>query len=236
MSENHSIKHVLAWIFSQTVHGFSRNEFEKIKKGVLSKSANVDIIHQIVMGDMVEEILTAKEEIKAQLIIMGTSGKSGGPKIDEEGNTNTQELVRNADCPVLVVPKSIDTFEINIITLALDKSTIEDPEVLSTLLVIARRHEAEIHVLTIFEEGDQSYLREHENENILKYYFENFYTHSSSIVSNSIAQSIVDYDHKNSIDLLAILPHNHAKNRPPSKGRLTQFLTKRTDIPLLIID
>ena len=228
---------VLLYIADESLDPDKRSEldanFKKIKEKTISTTSKVDLSYHVTIGNMVDEILMAKSRFNTDLIIMGTSGTLGS---DEGGNTNTQKLVQTADCPVLVIPKSLESFDINIITLALDKGAIEDPEILNVLLAIARRHEAEIHVLTIFEEGDSSYLKEHENENILKYYFEKYYTHNSSIISDNIADSIVQYDQKNAIDLLAILPRNHAKKGPPSKGKLTQFLTRRTDIPLLVID
>ncbi len=209
------------------------NRFSKIRDQYYSRSDEVDLTHQIETGKFVENILQSKVTHQAELIIMGTHGAD---EDSEELDTNASRLVHQADCPILVIPESFEGFKIENITLAIDKNKIEDPDTLGTLLVIARRFNAKINALTIYEEGDEDYLGERKNESTLRYYFDRYYARNSSIVSPDIAQSIMDYGKRRAIDLLAIIPRNHNKGDQRSQGRLTRFLTKYTEIPVLIID
>ena len=228
---------VLVYVASAAISSVEKQEiedkFSEIKNKYDSRSSDVVMSHHIETGDFVKNILELKASQQAEIIMMGTHGSQ---EVSHEVDTNASKLVEEADCPILVIPEKYEGFRIENITLAIDDSEIEDPESLSTLLVIARRYDAKIHVLTIYDEDDKGYLNENKNESILKYYFERYYARDSFVVSSDIAQSIIDYDKRQAIDLLAIIPKNHNKNNKPSQGRLTKFLTKQTAIPVLIID
>ena len=198
-----------------------------------NRNKQLSITYQIKKGDLVEQTLQSKEEFQADLILMGTKGRKEGSEIR---STNTSNLIHRAECPVIVVPKTFNKFKLEHITLAIDKSEIEKPDILIILLVIARRFDAKIHVLTIYDEHDEDFLQERNNESILDYYFEKYYDMSSATRSSNIADSIIKYDKSQSIDMLAIIPRNHAKAQLPSEGKLTQYLTMSSDIPILTID
>ena len=71
---------------------------------------------------------------------------------------------------------------------------------------------------------------------MLEYYFETLDYQYAFPQSTDIEKGIFDYVKKNNIDMLAILPRNHAKKIKPSEGRLTELLTLHTELPLLTID
>ena len=190
----------------------------------------VTVTGKVMKGEFVDTLLKEQLDFKADMMIMGTKGADGTSK---KAVSNTSKITLGAHCPVLVIPVEYDEFKIEKITLAINNDKIDDPSVLSTLLVIARQYDAKIHVLTIYEEDDEDYYFESKNEGILKYYFEKFYSHNSSTRSSNIAKSIMEYDKSHGVDMLAIIPKNHAKRSTPSEGRLTKFLTLKTDIPML---
>lgn len=187
-------------------------------------------------GSLTESILAIQEKEAIDLVIMGTSGI--GDKSDV-AVTNSAKLVVAADnCPVLIVPKGVKEFSVKKIALVLGKDKIEDRTVLDTLLRIARRFNAKVDVLTIEnEEGVYGYSENDEsNENLLEYYLEDFYSHHSFIENPDIVQGIADYVANNTIDMVAILPRNHARKSEPSEGRLSKELTMHSKVPVLAID
>lgn len=208
-------------------------KLSQIVKEYKAQHANIKLSYQITSGDLVSETLAFRSKIKADLILMGTKGSASNPELHD---SNTSRLIHQAQCPVIVVPASCKEFKLDHIALAIDKKDIESPDLLSVLLVIARRFDAKIHVLTVYNENDEDFLKERENESVLEYYFERYYATSSATRSSNIADSILEYQKKQAINMLAIIPQNHSKSRPPSEGKLTQYLALNTDIPLLIID
>ncbi|WP_339839417.1 universal stress protein [uncultured Maribacter sp.] len=184
---------------------------------------------------LIDTILKEQKESNIDLIIMGTKGSDQ----DEESTfTNTSGLVLEADCPVLVVPEKVEEFQVSRIALVLGKDEIDDPSALGILLETARRFDAQVHVLTICnEDGTYGYsVTDENNENTITYYLEKFYSHHMFMENIDVMDGIFDYVKKKEIDMIAILPSNHSKKNRPSEGRLTKFLTLRSQIPLLTLD
>ena len=185
-------------------------------------------------GNLVETILEVQKEKAVDLIIMGTKGSE---KDDESSRTNTSRLTLEADCPVLVVPENTKEFALKKIALTLGKEIIEDSPKLSVLLDITRRFNAQVHVLTIQgKNGHVGYSQADEtNENILEYYLETFYSHHQFMDNEDVEKGIFDYVNDKEIEMLVIIPRNHATKSKPSEGRLTNLLALHSDVPLLTI-
>lgn len=184
-------------------------------------------------GSLTEALLGIQKEETIDLVVMGTSGN---PSSDVN---NTVDLALEIDdCPVIAIPDTETEFEIKKIALILGKDKIQDRAVLETLLKITRRFNAKVIVLTIQnEEGIYGYSENDEsNENLLEYYLENFYSHHSFIENPDIVQGVMDYVEKHAIDMIAILPRNHAKEEVRSEGLLTKELTFASKVPVLTID
>ncbi len=182
-------------------------------------------------GELVNSVLKHQKEQKFDLIIMGTKGIS--KKVE---STNTTQLVFEADCPVLVVPQGYKKFDLKKIALSIDTNEIDDSKVLKILLDTARRFNANVNVITVSNNATVYPKLNKQNENLIEYYLEKFYSDYSIIRSKSIEAGILDYIKSHNIDMLAILPRNHAKKVTPSKGKLVKRLTEDIDIPLLTLD
>lgn len=187
----------------------------------------------IQQGTLTETILNERNKEHADLIIMGTLGDASA----EEPTTNTSKLVLEADCPVISVPYGPGLEPPKAIALVLGKETIEHPDVLGMLLDISRMFNAKVHVLTIYKDSiyDEAVAVE-DNEETLAYYLEHFYAEHTFEKNQDIEQGILDYIADKDIDLLAIIPRNHADKTKPSEGRLTRLLTLHSKVPVLTLD
>ncbi|MEM7549977.1 MAG: universal stress protein [Bacteroidota bacterium] len=182
-------------------------------------------------GNLTGSIVETQKKLGSDLIIMGTKGSQ-----DKDASTHTADLVLEADCPVLVIPDTFKNFSIKKVALALGKNEIDDSFALGVLHSIARKFDAEIHILTIDNSDSEAESSKDKNEDILDYYFETLDYKSVLPKNSDIEKGIEDYVNDHNIDLLAILPRNHAKKSTPSEGRLTKLLTLHSQIPLLTID
>ena len=183
-------------------------------------------------GSVTDIIIEAQREKKADLIIMGTSGTTG------DGVSQTSKLVKKADCPVLVIPENSKKNTVKKISLVLGKNEIDRPNSLHTLLTISQKFDAKVNVLTIQNTpGSFGYSKNDEkNENTIMYYLENFYSEHTFIENEDIVEGIFSYAHKHDVDMIVILPRNHAKRNNPSEGLLTEELVLRTKVPILAIE
>ncbi|MBC32260.1 MAG: universal stress protein UspA [Muricauda sp.] len=187
----------------------------------------------MVQGELIASILRTRTDQQADLIIMGTLGD----KSADEHLTNTSQLVLEADCPVMAVPFGSEIKTPKEIALVLGKEEIENPRLLSMLLHIARMFNAKVHVLTIYKESiyEENTVVE-SNEDTLEYYLEHFYAEHTFEKNQDIEKGILDYIKEKDIDLLTILPRNHAQKTKPSEGRLTKLLTLHSSVPVLTLD
>jgi nucleotide-binding universal stress UspA family protein len=99
---------------------------ERLLKETIIKYEATGVEMDYKITDGVASITTAKiaKEINASLIVMGTQGASGIKKALI--GTTTVNLIREASCPVLVVPAQANIAEIKKITLALEFANHEE--------------------------------------------------------------------------------------------------------------
>lgn len=186
-------------------------------------------------GSLTQSLLDIQKTKEIDLIIMGTLG------IDQERDSeqsNTSKVVLAADCPVLAVPNNHEDFRLKRIALVLGRKEIDDSKSLGVLLELARRFNAKVHVVTIKNQPELYGYSETDkkNESTIEYYLEKFYSEHSYVENLDIVEGILNYAHKRQIDLIAILPNNHAKRSIPSEGELTEILTLNSEIPVLAIN
>ena len=184
-------------------------------------------------GLLQASLLEVEEEEEIDLIFMGT-----GLVHNKKLNTNTSSFVLVADCPIIVVPKDYQEFKVEKIALVIGEDLIHDSKLLGVLLQVARRFNAKVHVLTVKQgEADYGYsVVDEKNENTISYYLEDFYSHHLFIDGPDIPLSIFKYAEEKDIDLISILPRNHAKGKISSEGALTKALAEVSKTPLLVID
>ncbi|WP_343487264.1 universal stress protein [Allomuricauda sp. d1] len=210
----------------------SEEEFQKILN-TLNRRTKKNPMFLTVSGNLIETLLKTQLEQQIDLTIMGTMGEGDS----EEAMTNTSKLVLEANSPVISVPYGTEINTPKHIALVLGKEEIERPKVLGVLLDVARTFNAKVHVLTIYKEsiyGEKAVVET--NENTLEYYLEHFYDEHYFSKNQDIEQGILEYIDNKDIDLLAILPRNHAQKTKPSEGRLTKLLTLHSTVPVLTLD
>lgn len=210
----------------------SRNSFERIVAD-LNRHPKIEPELVFATGSLPGTLLDLRASSGADLIVMGTMGDTS---LDQHV-TNTSKLVLEAECPVISVPMGSESKRPEEIALVLGKEEIEDGAVLDFLLAVARSFNAKVHVLTIYAESVYAEKVEvASNEDSLEYYLENFYVEHSFEKNQDVEQGIYNYIEDKNIDLLVIIPRNHARKTEPSDGRLTKLLTLHSRVPILSLD
>lgn len=207
-------------------------DFEKVLESINMKLKVVPKFKTLT-GNVTRTILSTQQSSGADLIMMGTMGD----KVTDEAITNTSKLVLDANCPVISIPYGCPIREPKNIALVMGGEKIEDKEVLKTLLDIARTFDSKVHVLTIYKESVYDEAMAGDNsENLLEYYLEHFYAEHTFSKNQDVEEGILEYINEKNIDMLSILPRNHAERSTPSEGRLTKLLTLHSEIPVLALD
>ena len=184
----------------------------------------------IKQGELVETLIATNEELSIDLIIFGTAGS-----VDETINSKTAQLLRKADCSVLIIPASTEGFSLNNIALAVDHKDLDDASKLSVFHDLAKWYNAKVHLVTV-DRKDKDNIKLGKAEQTLEYYLESLDYQHAVPKNKDIEKGIEQYIKEQNIDMLAIMPKNHAKSTEPSDGRLTRLLAAHSSVPLLVID
>jgi len=228
------IKIVLAYVSGNCNLELLPENFEKLEKeyhGLLKNKLEWEIQD----GSLIKTLLEIRKKDQVNLIIMGTSGAG---KDGADHHTNTANLVSKSKCPVLVIPPNFKEYNLANIALVIGREEIDHTKKLETLLMIARKCNAKVHVLTVENQpGIYGYSKEEEkNENAIEYYLETFYKERAFIKNDDVIDGINTYAIKNDIDLVTILPRNHANHSKPTEKELTQMLILNSKVPILVLE
>jgi len=102
--------------------GIKRKELEEIAESIDCKHLESFSCTQ---GDLVEETNQLVKKLNVDLIIMGTSGASGVKQYTI--GSNTQKVMRNVKCPILIVKESIKELKPKKIVFLSTFNTVDKP-------------------------------------------------------------------------------------------------------------
>lgn len=124
----------------------SVNALNAIKKNMEKSYAGMEFNVLANMGLADDEIVNEAKNLKCELIVMGTHGKSGLG--DYIMGTNTATVIGNAPCPVLAVPEKVAFKGIHKIVFAADYGTHNFDNALH-VVNLARHFDSELILLHI---------------------------------------------------------------------------------------
>lgn len=110
------------------------------------KTSGVEMEYKIVEGVASISVARIAEETNATLIVMGTQGASGIKKALI--GTTTVNLIREANCPVMVVPGQAHVTEIKKVTLALEFANHEE-RFIDWIIDMSKRWQLGLEVLHV---------------------------------------------------------------------------------------
>jgi nucleotide-binding universal stress UspA family protein len=188
---------------------------------------------QVKVGEIVEEIIKASEENKADLIIMGTLGANKLSKMIF--GSNTSSIMEKSECPVLAVPSNCTYRPPKRILFATNFS-YKDLDGVKKLALIAQAFQSEIivgHVdISIDEENDESGSMDNFMKEVKT--VTNYPNISQKIVSDhNVSMGLDIIIEESSIDLFALSTHKRNWFEKIYNPSLTKKIAHHVYIPLL---
>lgn len=205
-----------------------------LKKTIAQYKGNgIPMDYQLTEGTPSISIARIAEELNATLIVIGTQGVSGIKKTLM--GSVTISLVREAQCPVLIVPSEAKVSEIRKITLALEFANHEEA-FLDLMVDLSKRWEMGFEVLHVqtslgFREnliamGIECYLAK--KYPVLPFKIHTYYAETAS---EGIETYMEEYD-----DIILVMCHQHRSlwDQIIKKSQSIR-MAYHTHIPLLIL-
>jgi nucleotide-binding universal stress UspA family protein len=185
----------------------------------------------IVHGDSIGSIVNFAERSSASSIFMGTTGASG---IKEMliGST-ASGVIKNALCPVMVIPQKASYKHIKNITLATDFKKVRDFDSYEYLIALVKSFNVKLSVLNIMQ-GDSRVNMEQSMSGVVMENFLKRIPHKYDfIVHESPIEAIMEYVEENDVQILAMLRHDYGLIEGMFKRSSVEKIAMSTRIPLI---
>lgn len=146
----------------------NKKELEKMVQFCesISEKENFSFVPKIDFDNIVDAVKQAVALNKIELIIMGSNGATGAAEV--VFGSNTLKIIRNVDCPVIVVPEGYSFEKINSVLLSLNYQYQVSNKSLSVVSEIVKKHEASLKILEIEEENIELATKRNQSEEVFK--------------------------------------------------------------------
>ncbi len=215
----------------------SDQELEKLKQKALSreKYAHLTIKTQSASGGFVSSIPRIAKSSNSSMIVMGTKGASGLKEMFI--GSNTLEVIQTTHCPVLAIPENAVLKKISKIAFATDFRAIKNPDCLAPMFDIARKLDLPIEFVNVVRKQESVNTEEKAKNAIqLEAMAKDIKTSIFYISNEDIIDGLGDYINNVHPDLIVMLSRKHTLFERIFLKSITNKLSFRTEIPLLVLD
>lgn len=186
-------------------------------------------------GGFVSLIPKMAKACESNLIVMGTKGASGIKEMFI--GSNTLEVMQTSHCPVLAIPENAVLKRLEKIAFATDFRLIKNPEQLKPLFDIARKLNAPIEFVNVLRKEDGEFDEQKAKQAIfLDGLATDIKTSTFFITNEDIIDGLSEYINEVKPDLLSMLSRSHTLFERMFTKSITNKLSFRTEIPLLVLD
>jgi len=182
-------------------------------------------------GTLADQVNQTCELTGASLIIMGITG--GGALKEMFVGSNTIDVSKVADAPVIIVPPKAVFAPVQNVALASDLKEVEDTTPVETIKNLLGRTKAKLHVLHVGQQPDIAEARR--GTVVLDRLFQGNKPEYHFLTAPSFAEAINDFVAKQHIDLIISMPRQHGFFEKLFKKTNTLVLAYHTHVPLMLV-
>lgn len=210
----------------------SLKELNSMRKAIMFKGkVRCNVVNR--QGEAKEEILGIIDERSPDLLVMGTQSRSAIDKIIF-GNV-VGNVVKNATCPVLVVPENTPFKVPRKIAFAMDyhDSDIESIKFLTKLAKVFKAEITVLHVAAADLPVERNFLNSFKEE--VSIIMPNQLISYQLIKGKNIGRALNMHINKLGIDMIAVAKTHKSLLAQMLKGSISRQLFLHTHIPLLVL-
>lgn len=211
-----------------TMEEDARNELQKMKRE--AQAYAVDVVIEVVFGEVVSSIKRVIETSGIDLIIMGTTGASGLSEMLI--GSNTEKVVRHASAPVLVIRKPLVISSVKNILLP-STLNLDQVELIRKVKELQDFFHATLHILLINTPTNfrrDSEAHEALNEFARHYKLDHYKTHFRNYWHEE--DGIADFAQTENMDLIAMGTHGLKGLGHLFVGSTTEDVVNHIQIPV----
>ncbi len=195
---------------------------------------NVTVTTKAVHGDLLVSVDLICESEQIDLVVMGTKGATG-LKAALLGS-NTANVIRNVEKPVIAVPESYQQGTISKVTLCADFADGMEKRInFSGLYAILRAFGADLHMLHVVDPYENNREKGDGEQPDLQPYFPGVNIHATYNYNEDVEDGIKEFVSDNQTDLLVMIRRNYNFIESLFHRSMTRSLAMHAEIPLLVL-
>jgi len=176
---------------------------EKIKKEYPNAKHQFETVSEF--NTLTDEVNARSKKEGMELVIMGTKGASGVKEIFL--GSNTIQVIRKAEIPVLAIPEDYKFQKLNSIVLPTDYEVSYMAKNFKILVDIVKKHGATLHIVHAVEQTLSTVQLGHKSQ--LKAMLQNLSTEFEDVTDDYMPNIVHNYVEENHIDMVAMLNQKH---------------------------
>ncbi len=182
---------------------------------------------------LVDAIFSETQRKDIDLIVMGT--RSDHSNVEKFLGSNTTDIIRSAEVPVLVVPESTKSFNPKNIGLASDFQGLVNYKNLEILTKFSDLFSSEILIFHVAKDPTDVTVA---TQKKMKELHEKFLNHKASvrtIEADSVLNGVKMFTSSHNLDLLSVVPKEHTFFEKLFKKSISKTIALNPSVPLLSI-
>ncbi len=177
-----------------------------------------------------EGIVKAALETEPDLIVMGMRDRTND--IGARFGSSAFDTIREVKCPVLAIPPAMDFVPIKNLVYAVDFE-FEDLPVINNLLQWGQVLQTDVHILHVFERGEQEQVVKDKMSVLSGAYFDNPRLHFD-LLKGKFQEVIDDYLEEKAAGALVMLSHRRRFLERVFLPSKTIKMARKLNLPLLV--
>jgi nucleotide-binding universal stress UspA family protein len=206
---------------------------ELVKELSLIPKQPVTINSRVELINLMDGLQAFCDEVKADLLVMGITGKSALKRLLV--GSNTLHAIQHLHCPVLIVPAGAGFSAWSKIGLAIDYENPIAPVTVGIINSITTTFNASLYVINVDWNDRHHTDAGKQREALLHQQLTAGNVHFRSLQNEHVATAIHEFVKDEPIDLLITLPKKHNLVEKLFSAAHTPELLYHTDIPVLCI-
>ncbi len=207
------------------------NKFEELIKEV-PQLTEINYSLRKTLGKSTDSIIESVEELKIDLIVMGSKGAHG---FDEIWGSNAAKVAEKSKCPVLILPDQANISDLEKIGFACDFEDDKTSSMLDYLPFMAKVLNARINVIYVSLDPKDRHPREYKQAVKIHRLLEEVPHSFDYVYSKNVEDGLINYCKDNGIGLLTTMPKSRNIFEKLFSESLTKQMVYHIDVPMLIL-
>lgn len=204
----------------------------KREMGLLDENSNIQIetvANEIRLEVGVEQMI---ENWSAEVVVVGTTGKSGLEKFLM--GSNTRHLALTCSVPLLIIPKGVEYKKLKKIVFACDYKKVDRNTPVIYIKRLLDIFKAKLLVLNVVPEGKRSDNDILLEKNRVKTFLTDLSPSYHHVEGLDVSEAIADFAELEQVDLVITIPNTYGFFENMFHRSVSKKLSEKTEVPLLI--